>query len=429
MNNEILLSTLIEEISMGPFGSDIKVDNFIYSGVPVLNGSNLSHFKLSENSFKYVSEEKAKTFRKAIAKRGDVVITHRGTLGQISYIPENSKFEKYVISQSQFRVRFNDKKVNPKFIVYLFHTKYGQKKLLSFKNHVGVPALAQATTNFKQLEIKLPNLLTQQKIASILSVLDEKIELNNKINSDLEQIAKTLYNYWFIQFDFPNSEGKAYKSSGGEMEYNSILKRNIPKGWEVRDFNNLLSFTRGISYTSSTMNDEQGVPLINLKSFNLNGTYRTDGIKYFTGKVNSTKIIDKDDLLIAITDVTREAEIIGRAILAPEFGVDAVCSCDVARVDILNKSFSKNYLRYLFNSQHYHDYIKHFASGTLVLHLDLNGILWYTDIVPPKVLQVKFENFVNNIDCKIQSNLKQNQELCQLRDWLLPMLMNGQVKI
>ncbi|QOW11645.1 hypothetical protein Q73A0000_15315 [Kaistella flava (ex Peng et al. 2021)] len=185
MDNEIQLSTLIDEISMGPFGSDIKIDNFIDIGVPVLNGSNLTGYRLSENSFKYVSEEKANTFRKAIAKRGDIVITHRGTLGQISFIPENSKYERYVISQSQFRVRFNDKKIHTAFIVYLFHSEYGQKKLLSFKSHVGVPALAQATTNFKRLEIVFPDFVTQQKIASVLSSLDDKIELNNKLNDNL----------------------------------------------------------------------------------------------------------------------------------------------------------------------------------------------------------------------------------------------------
>src|SRR5687767_12720260 len=97
------LSELIDEISMGPFGSDIKVENFVRSGVPVLNGSNLSSFRLVEDGFKYVTEEKAATFKKAIARKGDVVITHRGTLGQISFIPENSKHDLYVISQSQFR--------------------------------------------------------------------------------------------------------------------------------------------------------------------------------------------------------------------------------------------------------------------------------------------------------------------------------------
>ena len=118
---------------MGPFGSDIKVDNFISEGVPVLNGSNLTGIKLIENGFKYVSPEKAKTFKKAIAKRGDIVITHRGTLGQISFIPDNSKFDEYVISQSQFRVALNRKMVDPAYFVYYFHTSEGQKRLLANK--------------------------------------------------------------------------------------------------------------------------------------------------------------------------------------------------------------------------------------------------------------------------------------------------------
>lgn len=154
MSKEILLSSVIEEVSMGPFGSDIKVDNFISDGVPVLNGSNLTDVKLVENSFNYISEAKANSLGKANAKRGDIIVTHRGTLGQLSYIPDDSKYERYVISQSQFRVKFK-KIINPIYIAYLFKTNYGQKKLLSFKNHVGVPALAQATTNFKQLRINI----------------------------------------------------------------------------------------------------------------------------------------------------------------------------------------------------------------------------------------------------------------------------------
>src|SRR5690606_15390902 len=145
----VLMKDLIKEITMGPFGSDIKVDNFIDDGVPVLNGSNIGGVKLTEDSFKYVSEEKAKSLKKANSKRGDIVITHRGTLGQISYIPEDSRYINYIISQSQFRVTLKRDLVDPVFFTYYFHSSEGQKRLLSFKNHVGVPALAQATTNFR----------------------------------------------------------------------------------------------------------------------------------------------------------------------------------------------------------------------------------------------------------------------------------------
>lgn len=124
------IADLIDEIAIGPFGSNIKVDCFVNTGIPVLNGSNLEGFVLSEKEFRYVTPEKADSLKKANAFRGDVVITHRGTLGQIVYIPESSQFDRYVISQSQFRVRCNDK-ILPEYMVYYFHTNTGQHKLLS----------------------------------------------------------------------------------------------------------------------------------------------------------------------------------------------------------------------------------------------------------------------------------------------------------
>ena len=363
--------------------------------------------------------------KSTICYKDDIIVVRTGSTGQVLTGIEGCFHNNF------FKVNYNKLRLNHKYLYYCLTSKENQKEMYLRSGITTIPDL----NHFMFLDIKIPfqELPTQQKIASVLSALDDKIELNNRINAELEAMAKTLYDYWFVQFDFPivTSSGveKPYKSSGGKMVYNETLKREIPEGWEVKSLSGLVDFTRGISYTSSTINDNEGIPMINLKSFNLNGTYRIDGLKYFTGKLNENKIINKNDLLIAITDVTREAEIIGKAILSPDFGNKTVCSCDVARIDILKNSFSKNYLRYLFNSNHYHNYIKHFASGTLVLHLDLNGILWYKDIIPPINLQNKFEDVVNEIDEKITNNLKQNQELSALRDWLLPMLMNGQVKV
>ena len=112
------IEDIILDISMGPFGSDIKKEVYTDSGIPVLNGSNLQGFELKEDSFGYVTEEKANSLKKANAHRGDIVITHRGTIGQIVYIPQNSKFDRYVISQSQFRVTCNTDIVLPEYLSY-----------------------------------------------------------------------------------------------------------------------------------------------------------------------------------------------------------------------------------------------------------------------------------------------------------------------
>ena len=180
----VRIADLISEISMGPFGSNIKVECFVDEGIPVLNGSNLDGFVLKETSFRYVTEEKADSLGRANAHRGDVVITHRGTLGQIVFIPNESLYDRYVISQSQFRVRCNER-VLPEYLVYYFHTRVGQHKLLSNASQVGVPALARASTTFQTIEIEMPDIETQQKIVALLESIRRKIEINNTINENL----------------------------------------------------------------------------------------------------------------------------------------------------------------------------------------------------------------------------------------------------
>lgn len=179
----VAVSDVLSEISMGPFGSDIKVSNFVKSGVPVLNGINVSASKLVDSFSNFVTLEKAKELNKAVASRGDVVVTHRGTIGQISYIPDDSLFDKYVISQSQFRARFNNQ-VLPVWVVLFFLSPAGSARLLEGKGHTGVPAIAQATTTFRKLKFSLPSLEEQTAIATILSDMD------NELNALEQKLAK-----------------------------------------------------------------------------------------------------------------------------------------------------------------------------------------------------------------------------------------------
>lgn len=200
---EILAEDLIEEISMGPFGSNIKKECFTDSGVAVLNGSNLVGFSLNENAFGYVTEEKADSLGKANASRGDVIITHRGTLGQAVFIPQNSTNDRYVISQSQFRVRCN-KRILPEYMVYYLHTPQGRHKLLANASQVGVPALARATSTFKKIVFEVPDIKYQEKVVSFLELLRAKIEKNSVINNNLERQAQALYQQTFITNSNPN---------------------------------------------------------------------------------------------------------------------------------------------------------------------------------------------------------------------------------
>ena len=165
---KIRIGDYIKDVASGPFGSNLKVECFVPSGFPIIDGANLTGLKVSDNITKFVTEEKARTLSRSIAKRRDVIVTISGTLGQISYIPNNSKYTEYLCSQRQFRVTFDESKICVEYLVNLLRTPYGQRKILAFANYVGVPALSQPIPNFKNIEVYLPDFPTQLRIAAIM---------------------------------------------------------------------------------------------------------------------------------------------------------------------------------------------------------------------------------------------------------------------
>ena len=185
MSCEIELSEVITDIAAGPFGSNLKVSCFVPSGFPIIDGANLKGLKVKDNLTKFVTREKAKSLSRSIAKRGDVVVTISGTLGQIAYIPDNSMYKEYLCSQRQFKVTFDTTRVYVPYLVFYFHTREGQSKILAFANQTGVPALAQPTRNFKKIRLALPPIEQQKKIALIAELLTSKIETNAQLNGYL----------------------------------------------------------------------------------------------------------------------------------------------------------------------------------------------------------------------------------------------------
>ena len=264
------IADLIDEIAMGPFGSNIKVSCFVDSGVPVLNGSNLEGFSLSEKTFRYVTRKKADSLNKANAHRGDIVITHRGTLGQIVFIPQDSKYDRYVISQSQFRVRCNDK-VLPEYLVYYFHTPIGQHKLLSNASQVGVPALARPSSTFQQIEVVLPELSIQKCVVEIISTIQKKIVNNQELNDNLHHQAAALFS-------------SLYDRSNTEVRFTDliqILGGGTPKTGENTYWNgNIAFFTPkdvGIPYTLITEKtiSKEGLSHCNSRLYPVNTVFVT----------------------------------------------------------------------------------------------------------------------------------------------------------
>jgi len=181
-------------LAMGPFGSNITTDNFVPSGVPVIRGKNLLDNQFRESGFVYLLPAKADELRSAKAIPGDLVFTHRGTLGQVALIPTNSKFKEYIISQSQIRARFDTSRVDTRFIHYWFCSPIGQQALLRNTSQTGVPAIAQPTSSIKGIKISLPPLTEQKHIGALLSSLDDHIQNNSQIVAHCSNLCDALWN-------------------------------------------------------------------------------------------------------------------------------------------------------------------------------------------------------------------------------------------
>ena len=385
---EYKVSDIIDEISMGPFGSNIKVDNFINSGVPVLNGSNLQGFKLNEGSFNFVSQEKADSLGKANAHKGDVVITHRGTLGQIVYIPEDSKYEQYVISQSQFRLKLKQELIRPDFFVYFFHTRLGQHKLLSNASQVGVPALARPTSTFKELSIPIPSMAVQDRIMSILNALDDKIEVNRRINENLEQQAQALFKSWFVDFE-PFKNGEFVESELGM----------IPKGWRVGTFGEIMTITSG-KRPLKKETKSWGIFIIPLI-----------GASEIMGYTNTVLFNEK----ILVTGRVGTHGIVQR------FN----CACWPSDNTLVLKSVFYEYCYQVLLSIDYSSLNR----GSTQPLITQNDLKYQQIIIPPKTVFVEYEEIATILMESWENNNKESRRLAQLRDTLLPRLMSGELKV
>lgn len=362
-----------------------------------------------------------------LLEKGDIItpLTEQaiGLLGSTARIPESGK---YIQSQDIAKIDCNESLLDKDFAFYLISSACVKQQLSAAAQQTKIRHTSP--DKIKECTVWIPSLDIQKRIGRILTDIDNKIAINRQINDNLEAMAKQLYDYWFVQFDFPNEEGKPYKSSGGAMVWNEKLKREIPQGWSFSNVKSLIEpIERGISYSSDDLLDPFATPMINLACFSKAGDYRLGEMKFFSGKVSNDKLISPMDMLIACTDMTQGADIIGRPILASDEYDQYTFSTDLAL--ITPKGKFKMYLYYTLRTPFYHKYIRPFASGTTVKHLNLIGVENYGLPVPPIEIQSKFEDLITPIKEKQSKNLNEINALTKQRDELLPLLMNGQASV
>ena len=319
------------------------------------------------------------------------------------------------------RLRPVDKRiVYPKFMAFYLRSPLFRRTIIN--NTVMTLRASFNEAMFSYLEIMLPDFDTQKKIGDFLYSLEKKKQTNNQINQELESMAKTLYDYWFVQFDFPDQNGKPYKSSGGKMVYHPELKREIPEGWGVEKLGELAQFKNGINYEKTSSGSEK-VKIINVRNISSSTIFinQTDLDEIFLENDKSTNFIVNEGMIL----ITRSG-IPGATRLVSELEVKTVYSGFIIASEV-NDLINKNLIFYYLKNVE--EVLKNKSAGTIMKNISQSVLTDMVVSLPPQNVLLKFNSIIDNLLEQMKNVQRQNQELTQLRDWLLPMLMNGQVKV
>ena len=300
-----------------------------------------------------------------------------------------------------------DKDVNPFYVYYYLSTQKDYLRQLA--GSTTTPLLPKS--DFEQIDIPLPDKYTQDKTVRVLKPIDDKIKNNTAICSDLESMAKLLYDYWFVQFDFPDENGKPYKSSGGKMVWNEELKREIPDGWEVKPLSTVFDITMGSSPSGASLNE--------------NG----DGIEFYQGSTDFGNIYPTKRVYTTAPVRFSKAQDVLLSVRAPVGTMNiAMNDCCIGRGLAAIHHFSTMFAwNTMLTFSAYFDIFNN--NGTTFGALTSDDLKGQLTAVPPENLINKYHGTTIAIEKQIRNLSKENQELASLRDFLLPMLMNGQVTV
>ena len=408
MSKFVKLSS-IATLTVGFVGTMAK--HYTESGVPLLRSLNIKPFKIVGNDMKYVSAEFSNSISKSILHKGDVIIVRTGIPGTCCVVP--AEYDGCNCSDVVI-VHPNTSLVDPHYLA-AFINVWGQRQVQN--NKVGAIQQHFNVHSAEEMLIFLPDLDEQKRIAAVIIALNSKIENNNSVCFELESMAKTIYDYWFTQFDFPDANGKPYRSSGGAMVWNEQLKRAIPQGWDVGNLYAIAELINGLACQKYRAKEgEQSLPVVKIKEMH-------EGISDDTESVSANipvkhKIFDGD--ILFSWSATLE--------VMYWFGGDAGLNQHIFKV-VPKVGYSKEYVYHQFSA-----YVINFvkmaeARKTTMGHITTDHLDQSRIVLPPSDLMQVFSEIVAPIHKKIGHCRKENRELTKLRDWLLPMLMNGQATV
>ncbi len=404
------------KVTDGTHDSPKKVDE----GKKLITSKHLKEYSLDFDKAYLISQEDyEKVNSRSKVEQYDLLYSMIGTVGEV-YLEKSPIIEYAVKNVGIFKV---GNKLDSKWLYY--YLKSSQAKEYLFSHLSGSTQQYITLGSLRKFPIPMVDDKIREIIVEILSSLDEKIELNNKINKNLEEMAQVLYKQWFVDFEFPNEDGEPYKSSGGEMIESELGL--IPKGWEVVELSSIADIDRGLSYKGKHL-CEEGTPMINLGNIKPLGGFIYKKIKFYNGEYKPRHIVKAGDIIIANTDMTAKREILGTPILVPlRYEGDIIYSHHLYA--IRNIKLAKEYMFYYFKSDIFKKMAENYANGTTVLAIGKRDVQKVKVLVPKLELINNFVGFAENSLIKVELNELENSKLANTRDTLLPKLMSGEIKV
>ena len=400
----------------------VHLSDYVEQGIPFYRSKEVIELSSGKNISEqlFISSEKYSEIKSKfpVPQENDVLITAVGTIGEILVVKDPNFYFKD--GNLIWLRNINFEIIDIDYLYYFLKSDLFQKTIKY--NNIGAVQKALTIDFLKTVKITLPSLDNQRKLISVLKSIDKKLKTNNQINQELEAMAKTLYDYWFVQFDFPDQNGKPYKSSGGKMVYHPELKREIPEGWGVEKLGELAQFKNGINYEKTSSGSEK-VKIINVRNISSSTIFinQTDLDEIFLENDKSTNFIVNEGMIL----ITRSG-IPGATRLVSELEAKTVYSGFIIASEV-NDLIYKNLIFYYL--KHVEEVLKNQSAGTIMKNISQSVLTDMTVSLPPQNVLLKFNSIVDNLLEQMKNVQRQNQELTQLRDWLLPMLMNGQVKV
>jgi type I restriction enzyme, S subunit len=403
----------------------------------LIRSQNVLHNDFSNEGLVFINEDQAKNLENVSVEKDDVLLNITGdSVARCCNVPKEVLPAR--VNQHVMIIRTNSNELCPYYLKYYLISRQLQSFLLTLAS-AGATRNALTKSMIENLEIKIPDITVQKSISSFLRKFDKKIQKNRQENETLEEISKALFKSWFIDFDPVRAKAEG-RTTGLSKEISDLFPDSfedselgeIPSGWKIEKLGHHINLTKGKSYRSAELQESDSA-LVTLKSFQRNGGYREDGLKEYIGSYKDEQIVSDGDLIVAFTDVTQAADVIGKPAIVignPNYS-RLVISLDVGVIRVVPESVLTNaFIYFLMLSNRYASNSLGYTNGTNVLHLKKEAITEYDFCLPNNNSLLKIYNDISkNMLEKVSKNSLENITLEKLRDTLLPKLISGELKI